>query len=347
MADDRNKILERMLSNVDDELDKSIGSFIYDALSPGSIELEKLLKQAEQILDKGFADTATDKDLERIVSEVGISRKDSTKASGYVTITGINGSKIVKGEMVATDRLNYLFLEDKVIENKTIDVLVECEIDGVEGNIPAGAIKYFPKTLQGLQTVTNKQAFENGYDVEDDESLRERYYTKVRTPATSGNIYHYELWTKEVVGVGDCRIIPLWDGNGTVKVVIINANKVGADEALINSVKENIEKNRPIGATVTVISAEEIPININFALNIESTYELETVKEKIKTTITNYLKEIAFNKEYVSIAKIGAFILDTDGVIDYTTLTINSSTDNIKVGYEQVAVLGEVIINNE
>lgn len=347
MSDNRNTILEIMLSNVDSELDKSVGSFIYDVLSPVAIELEKLLKQAEQILDKGFADTSTGKDLERIVSEVGITRKKSTKASGYVTITGINGSKILKGDMVATDSLNYLFLEDKVIENQTIDVLVECEIDGVEGNIPVGAIKYFPKTLQGLQTVTNKQAFENGYDTEDDESLRERYYIKVRTPASSGNIDDYKQWCLETNGTGDCRIIPLWNGNGTVKVVVINSNKVGADEKLINSVKENIEKNRPIGATVTVISAKEIPINISFNINIESNYELENIKNQIKDTIKDYLKEIAFNKEYVSIAKIGAFILDTDGVVDYTELTVNSSTDNIKIENEQVAVLGEVIINNE
>lgn len=345
MSDDRSVILERMLSSIDSTLDKSVGSFIYDSLAASSIELENLYKQEENILTKGFADTATDKDLERIVSEVGISRKGSTKASGYVTITGINGSKIVKGEKVATDSLNYLFLEDKVIENKTIDVLVECEIDGADGNIPAGAIKYFPKTLQGLQTVTNKGAFKNGYDTEDDDSLRERYYIKVRTPAASGNVYHYALWSKEVTGVGDCKVMPLWNGNGTVKVVIINANKVGADSLLISTVKQHIEENRPIGATVTVVSATEIPININFNLNIESSHELEATKEKIKATIKNYLKEIAFNREYVSIAKIGAFILDTDGVIDYTGLKVNGGTDNIRITNEQVAILGEVTVN--
>ena len=46
-----------------------------------------------------------------------------------------------------------------VNENKEVDVLVECEVYGTTGNVPIGAIKYFPKTLQGLQTVTNKEAF--------------------------------------------------------------------------------------------------------------------------------------------------------------------------------------------
>lgn len=344
MSDDRKVILERMLSNVDNELDKSVGSFIYDALAPSAIELENLLKQAEKILSKGFADTTTDKDLERIVSEVGINRKQAAKSIGYVTITGINGSKITKGEIVASDSVNFAFLEDLKIENKTIDVLVECEKYGAVGNIPEGAIKYFPKTLQGLQTVTNKQAFTSGYDIETDESLRDRYYTKVRTPATSGNIYHYINWTKEVVGVGDCKVLPLWNGNGTVKIIIINANKIGADASLVNNVIAHIEENRPIGATITVISAAEKSINVTCNLILEAEYELENVKAIIETTIKNYLKEIAFNKNYVSYAKIGAFILDTPGIQDYSNLLVNGATDNIAIANEEVAVLGGVVI---
>lgn len=348
--EDKQTILSRMLENIDNSYDKSVGQFFYDVVMPVAIELEKLQEQADSILKRGFADTSTDKELDRIVSEVGIERKQASKSTGYITITGINGSKINKGEIVASDSVNFVFLEDLKIENKTIDVLVECEKDGVVGNVPESAIKYFPKTLQGLQTVTNKKAFTSGYDIETDDSLRDRYYTKVRTPATSGNIHFYTNWTKEVVGVGDCKVIPLWDknngmnGNGTVKVIIINANKTGADESLVNNVKAHIEENRPIGATVTVISATEKSINVNCNLILESEYELENVKSIIETTIKNYLKEIAFNKNYVSYAKIGAFILDTPGVQDYSNLLVNGATNNIAIANEEVAVLGGVTI---
>lgn len=342
--EDKQTILSRMLENIDNAYDKSEGQFFYDVVMPVAIELEKLQEQADSILKRGFADTSTYKDLDRIVSEVGIERKQASKSTGYITIAGINGSKINKGEIVASDSVNFVFLEDLKIENKTIDVLVECEKDGVVGNVPEGAIKYFPKTLQGLQTVTNKKAFTSGYDIETDDSLRDRYYTKVRTPATSGNIHFYTNWTKEVVGVGDCKILPLWNGNGTVKVIIINANKVGADISLVNNVIAHIEENRPIGATVTVISAAEKSINVTCNLILESEYELENVKSIIETTIKNYLKEIAFDKNYVSYAKIGAFILDTPGVQDYSNLLINGATDNIAIANEEVAVLGGVVI---
>lgn len=345
MSVSKEDLINSMLGNIDSSYDKSEGTFFYDVIMPVAIEMEKLSKQADAILTKGFADTATGKDLDRIVGEVGIVRKQATKSTGYITVTGINGSKIVSGEKVSSNSINFMFLEDKKIENNTVDVLVECEIYGTDGNVPVGAIKYFPKTLQGLQTVTNKEAFVNGYNEEDDEALRERYYIKVRTPATSGNIYHYKQWCLETTGVGDCRIVPLWNGNGTVKCVIINSNKKGANETLINSVKENIENNRPIGATVTVVSAAEKEIDITFNLTIEESYNIENIKKSIENSIIEYLKDIAFNKTYVSLAKVGAFILDTDGVVDYTELKLNGTANNIQIGNEEVAILGQVVIN--
>ena len=345
MVDTKEILINNMLDKIDNSYDKSEGTFFYDAIMPVAIELEKLGIKADSILTKCFVDTATGKDLDRLVAEVGITRKKATKSFGYVTIGGINGSKIIAGEKVASDSINFIFLENKKIENKEVDVLVECEVYGTTGNVPIGAIKYFPKTLQGLQTVTNKQAFSNGYDMETDEALRERYYIKVRTPATSGNIYHYRQWCLETVGVGDCRMLPLWNGNGTVKCIIINSNKKPADENLINDVKEHIEENRPIGATVTVISATEKTININVNLAVEEGYSIDTIKKTIEKSITDYLKEIAFNKTYVSLAKIGSYILDTDGVIDYTELKLNGTVNNVQIENEEVAVLGQVVIN--
>ena len=126
---------------------------------------------------------------------------------------------------------------------------------GSIGNIIAGNIKSFPVTLSGITAVTNTEAMTGGYDAETDDELRLRYLKKVSTPGTSGNKYHYMNWAMEIVGVGDVRVLPLWNGNGTVKVVIINANKGSADANLINEVEAYIEENRPIGANVTVVSA--------------------------------------------------------------------------------------------
>ena len=335
-------LIENMLGNIDGTYDKSEGTFFYDVIAPAAIEMSKLYKEAGSILDKGFADTASAKDLDRIVSQFGINRKQATKSTGYVTVTGLNGSKVFPGEKAASDNVSFIFLENKTIENNTCDVLVECETYGSDGNVPAGAVKHFPKTLQGLQSVTNKEAFTNGYDEETDDELRERYYMKVRTPATSGNVYHYKQWCLEVTGVGGCRVFPLWNGNGTVKCVIMNSNKKTADESLIKDVKDHIEENRPIGADVTVTSVVEKVINLKVKLSIENGYSIDFIKENIQKNIDDFFEGTALKNDYISYAKIGSIILDCEGVQDYSNLLLNDKTENIDINEEEVCILGGV-----
>lgn len=346
MADSKETVQARLLSNISDEYDKSEGLFFYDVEMPVSIELEKAYKEQEDILNKGFVETATGEFLDKKVTEQGIYRKQATKATGQVTVTGSIGALIKIGDKVASDNVNFTFIENKTIDNTgRATINVECEVAGSVGNVPIGAIKYFPKTLSGLISVTNPGAITNGYDQETDNSLRERYYTKVRTPATSGNKWHYLNWTKEVIGVGDAKVFPLWNGNGTVKVIIINSNKRAADSVLINSVSTHIEENRPIGATVTIVSAIEKIINVSVTLVIDANnYTIEQVKTNIENNITEYFKSIAFKDNYVSYAKIGNLIFDSNGVIDYSNLKINNDTVNITIGDTEIPVLGGVVI---
>jgi uncharacterized phage protein gp47/JayE len=346
VSDSKETILNRLLTNTNDEYDKSEGSFFYDVETPIAIELEKAYADQEAILDKGFADTATGNYLNRIVGEQGLTRKDSMKASTIVTIIGNVGATISIGQKVASDNVSYVFAENKTIPSGgSITVNVECETAGTIGNVPIGAIKYFPVTLSGVTSVTNTLAVTNGYDEETDEELRERYYEKVRTPATSGNKYQYKAWAKEVTGVGDAKVFPLWNGNGTVKVVIINSNKRAADSTLITNTASYIEDNRPIGATVTIISGSEKLINISVSLTIDTTkYTVATVKASIEATITEYFKSVAFASTYVSYATIGNLIYNTQGVIDYSNLLVNSGTANVTLTDEQVPVLGGVTV---
>jgi uncharacterized phage protein gp47/JayE len=339
-------IITRMLSNISDEYDKREGTFIYDVEKPVAIEISTLEAKSDSILDRGFVDTATGTYLERKVYEQGLTRKSASAATGIVTITGVIGSAIAKGELVASDSVNFAFTVDTVIPSSgSINVTIQCESTGTVGNVPSGAIKYFPKTLEGLQTVTNSIAFTNGYDAESDDDLRQRYYDKVQTPSTSGNKYHYINWCKSVTGVGNARVIPLWNGNGTVKCIIINSNKRAADTTLINTVVAYIEDNRPIGATVTVVSATEKAINISVTLTIDSNnYTSDVVKTDIEANLTDYLKSIAFVNSYVSYAAIGYVILNTDGVLDYSNLLVNTGTTNITIDDSEVAVLGGVTL---
>ena len=346
MAETKEIILNRMLGNIDDTYDKTEGSFIYDVEKPVAIELEKAYVEQDNILNKGFADTAIGEYLDKIVTEQGLSRKLATKATTTVTITGTVGATINIGDIVATDNVNFICTESKTIDSTgQAAVKVECQIAGIIGNVPVGAIKYFPVTLTGLTAVTNSNAVSNGYDEETNEALRQRYFEKVRTPATSGNKHHYKLWSLNVTGVGDAKVFPLWNGNGTVKVVIINSNKRAADSTLINAVSAHIEDNRPIGATVSIVSAAEKTIDVSTDITIDTNnYTLEAVKTAIEANLTKYFKDIVFISSYVSYANIGNIIFNTAGVIDYASLLVNTGTSNIAIADTEIPALGGVTL---
>ena len=349
-------IKKEMLDNISNKIDKGEKSLTYDAISPVAIELANMYIELDYVVNKLDTENLSGEELERFIYQrTGtVARKPATKATTTIIINGQEGAKISKGDLVGSDTVNFVSIEDKTVDaTGQITVTVECGEPGTIGNVPAGAIKYFPVSIAGLTSVTNPEPVINGYDAESDGSLLERYYERIRTPATSGNQHHYLNWAKGVVGVGDAKVFPLWDGPNTVKVVIIDSNKQPANKDLINKVQEHIdpgitglgEGEAPLGAFCTVVSATGKAINITFTVIKDANYTVEQIKTNVENNIKEYLKSIAFRGNTVSYAKIGAIILDSNGVLDYEGFTINSGTSNIAIGNEEVAILGEVLIN--
>ncbi len=343
-------IKERILSGLTSNIDRTEGSFVYDAVSPTAIELAKAHLRLDQVLKLVFADTALEVDggsafLEKRANEFGVYRKDGTKASATVDFEGSVGSDIPKGTIVQTPSgLRYFTIESVTIAAGTVSVPIEAEKIGRKYNVPAEVITQLPVQVVGVNSVSNPEAVTNGTDMESYQELLARFLNEKRLPATSGNIYHYKKWAQEVDGVGDVRVFPLWGGAGTVKVVIINANREPADQLLESKVYQHIEENRPIGADVTVVSASGVPLNINVTLKLAGNYTLPEVTAAIEAKIINYLrKEIAFKQNTVSYAYIGSLIIGTAGVLDYTTFTLNGGNANIPLADDQVAYLNTPI----
>lgn len=170
----------------------------------------------------------------------------ATYATGALTAKG-NGT-INIGDLFQTESgLQFRATEQKtIIESGTF--AVECVTSGTIGNIPENSIVVIPVSIAGIASVTNLNATTGGYDKETKESIIERYLEDKQQPITSNNKNHYKKWAKEVAGIGDAKIKPLWNGENTVKVVIINSDDDIADIALVNAVQKYID---PFGYKVT------------------------------------------------------------------------------------------------
>lgn len=329
-----------MLDAIDNTLDKSQNSFIHDAVAGTALELASFYMNLEYIADKMDIENLEGTDLEDyIYQRTGLKRKQATFANGLVEFTGTEGTVIEKGLLVSNDNIDYEVVEPSIIDALgKATVKVQAITRGSVGNAPTGAINAIAVEVGGLDTVNNPNPITNGYNEEDDDTYLARYYERVRTPATSGNKFHYLLWAKEVVGVGDARVIPLWDGAGTVKVFIIDSNKVPADEELASEVLEYINEQKPIGAEVTVESAVEKSITLTADIDLADGYIIGDVQSEFEEVLEEYRKSIAFKDSYVGYSAIGSLLFNVKGVIDYSNLKLNGGVLNVATTESEVAM---------
>ncbi len=338
----KDDIQKRMITQLEKSSDKTTidGSFSRDIINANSIEFENAYAEMGLIVDASRADTSWGEYLTKLCSEYGVDRKAATRASGLVTFSGTARTVIPEGTLIQTySGTQFQTDEDIVIgESGTESVNATAILAGSSGNVEAGSIIQIPISIVGVASVTNEKAMTGGYNAESDEDLRARYYEMIRTPATSGNANHYHEWAMSVTGVGAAKVKPLWNGPGTVEVLILDSNGNTADEKLISDVSSYIESVRPIGATVTVRSPTTYPINVSVdimgALN-------ETI---FKKGVSEYLKSYDMDARKIYAPMLSQFITNQSSVIDYDNLLINGQ-ERIALTDLQHPILGEVTVN--
>ncbi len=347
-------VQKELLSEIDDSYEKTKGYFLWDILKAVAVGIKNLLEKLQIVSDKLDIKNIYGKERERFIFQrTGITRRQATFSEGVVTVKG-NGI-VTKGDFFETEGLVRFEAMETVNVIEQADILVKAVLAGASGNVPIGSITKMPITIQGITSCINKTATKGGYEAESDNDLLLRYYERLREPATSGNIYHYKRWAKEVEGVGAVHVFPLWAGDNTVKIVIIDLERQPASTELVEKVQNYIDPDctgtgegvAPIGAYCTVESAKPIIINISVMLHTSKYAVLEVIKKEIKTKITDYLKQIAFEQDYASFAQIGANILSVENVLDYENMTLNGLTQNITCKKEEVMLLGKLVLLND
>lgn len=348
-------ILQRMLDTVPDTIDKREGSIIYDALSPAAAELAQVYFWLSNAIDLVFVDTAVGEYLDKLCNQIGITREQSTPAIKKGTFYNSNEEliDIEIGNRFTCEDL-YWIATEKISQGI---YQMQCETEGVSGNNVTGTlipVDYIDK----LATATLTELLIPGEDEEDDETLRARYFSVSNDVAFGGNIEDYKEKTKAIDGVGAVKVIPVWNGGGTVKLIILNSDYDVASNVLIQNVQETICPNStdegtglaPIGHKVTVVTPKEIKINVKTTITLSTGTVLETVQKLITEAIENYLLELRKNWEsseslIIRISQIESTILSVEGVLDVSKTTINSQASNLEIPQEYVPILGTVEVS--
>lgn len=348
------EILLRMLDRVPETFDKREGSIIYDALAPAAAELAQMYIELEYCFNQSFVDSADSDYLTRLCSQFGIDRKEATHTIAKGEFKNVRGNpfNVAIGTRFNIENLNYIVTE-KISDGV---YMLQCEEVGSESNsvlgrlIPIGYIN-------GLTSAELTEILVPGEEIEDDETLRERYYEYVRNPAYGGNIADYKRKVKLLDGVGQVKVFPVWNGGGTVKLVLLDSDNDIPTQGLIDIVQEAVDPQpqqqglgiAPIGHLVTVEGAEIANIHIETTIVCESGYLKDDIEVYIESVINKYLEEMAEEWEdkdlVVRIAHIESRILGIQGVVDVQGTLINGIASNFALSDIQIPKLASLVVN--
>lgn len=344
------KLTREMLDELPNKYQKSVGFFAWDFFRAISKVLIQVWDKLNYMANLDDLRNMKLEDLIRFVKQRrGIEFKNATMAKGQIQITNGTGT-IIKGDVFETpDGTQFQAAETKQVTTNDF-VALECLQTGMAGNVPENTITVIPTTIAGIVSVTNPEAFTLGYEAETKDELYQRYIDDLQKPITSGNIYHYQKWAQEIAGVKKADVKPLWNGDNTVKVLIVDQNSQPADADLIKQVQDYIDPyigqedgtkkgwgcgngQAPIGAYCTVVSATALALIITVSVKIKAGETLANVQNRCENALNQLLAGLVFNNDldYVSYARVGAAILGVEGVADYDDLLINNGADNITI----------------
>lgn len=353
---DRIELRNKFLDKLKNPLSKMEGTFNFDIASANGYLLEELYKYLEYMEKQTFIDTATeDFAVDYHALLFGVKRRLGTKAKGVIKVNGKPNTTILAGSVLLNRKgVKYKTLQDILLNSNGIGIAeIECFESGEIGNCAIGEITSFEISNSDVYTAVNEREITGGYEKEPNSSLIARAKEKITRPAHSGNVYDYIQWAKQVEGVGRVTVKPLWNGNGTVKILVANYNDEVADSALVQKVRERIEREdgKPVGANVTVVGFNNKNISVIATVILTKGVKLKDLQDKIVVAIRQVLKNgtALYNKdlqEWLSINRIEKAVLDIEN-IEECFIKINGSSNNIQISEEEILNITGVTVNEQ
>jgi len=329
------------------DVDHREGSYANTLVSVAAYQLYKLYQLFPSLLSMAFPDEDAGEYIDKNAAQLGMTRAPGKKATATIKFTGTDGTVIPAGTALYAPEsgLQYLTTGDTMIIGGMAEATAEAAEIGSDYNLPAGYITSMYVNVAGVVTVTNSTAAAGGVNEESDADFYARYHDRRTLPITSGNKNHYITWATETTGVSYANCLPLWNGNGTVKVVIAGDDRGPVDEVIRSACAAHIEDERPIGATVTVVSVAEREIPVTAKVTLASGYTTEQVGDQVEAAINELLKKQPFGEEStIPFSRMLACLLQCPGVADYSTFTVDGGTAAITLKAEDAAVVGTITV---
>ena len=171
-----------------------------------------------------------------------------------------------------------------------------------------------------------------------------------------GNLNAFTDYLDRVDGLESYSLIPLWDGGGTVKVIL----DCDDSSEVMNNVWEGLKPEvTNIDADIYLVTPEKIPIDVFTVVDVNidrvnpfSSNEMEVIKSKISAAINRYIHGgVRVNGEYYKGLVIGQDFVPfqlarfvTDEVPEVQNMEFSFPTEVVGIENDEIGVPGEISI---
>ena len=362
--------LNLMLDNVPNDTDKREGSIIYDALAPAAMVSAQQSLSLANIIRETYIKTAQGEFLDYRAVEHGTNRYAATFTEVKAKFNDDDGHpvNVNVGDRFASIAESPIFYT-VIKANGDGTAEMQAEESGTSANSYLGQI--LPVTPNdNLAWAEIIEITIPARDEENDEHLRARLLNTNSWVAYGGNVADYLDMTSKISDVGATQVYPVWNGAGTVKLVILNNDLMPASQTLIKKVKEEIDPEdnetqgyglAPIDHQVTVVAPETFEVNITMNVTIAENANIDTIRTNIKASLEELFKSL--RKDWSTIdsvtgrgykltvyrSKILSRVMTLEGVTNATMPQLNGKDEDLQLVFtnttSQLPVLGEVTVN--
>lgn len=346
-------IVSRMLVSLPSQYDRTEGSFAYDLVATFAAELEAFYQSMDQISTQVYPQTATDAYLEAIAESFGVARKLASYATVDVEFTGTVGTIVPASTRVSTllDSANlgqpiyFQTLYEVTLAHATTLIPCQCTVGGIVGNVGANALIRLEDAIDGITAVNNVSAATSGSDEQTDDALRQTLLSRMRLGRGAGTSADYESAAMSAAGVGIVVVEPLWAGNGTVRVTVMDAGYAPVSSAVLAAATAAVAKMTPVGASVTVITPSLEALDILATITLIAGYSLTDVQTECELNASSYLKTVDPGAT-IYLSELLAVIVQTDGVKDvsWSDLKIETYNANYDLASSTKGYLGSLTL---
>lgn len=350
------EIHQRMMNNLPADIDDMPGGFPYDFTMPAALEKDEFINyHMVRALMIAFPQYAWDEWLDLHGQQVHLERHAPKKASGKVEVTGAPGTLILAGTIFCTPAtdigpaIEFESLEDVEIGKEGVILIPVSAVEsGTSSIVPANTVVLMAKSNKNITGVNNPEAITGGTERESNNDFYDRIAAEYQNSMTYlGNDADYERWSKQA-GAGDCIVVPVAEGPGTVKLVLVDGNGQPANEELVQAVYNYIVSPDDRSARLLPTACSKLicvpatTVKVDFTITgllLDETTDIE----RVKVDFTAAIKAVYTSAKQHSILRyndVRPIISDIAGVLDFEDFFMEGDTKNIRLGSEEYPETG-------